>query len=539
MVGPNNEGKSNILLALSLAFQAVKAKGQRLSRELPNIPGLLFRSDVGYDWERDFPQALQDDPTGRSSFVAEIELNPAERDDFRRQFAVNLKSLLKLEVALGRDEWRVSVIVSGVAKKPLNEQVDAVFAFVDERLDLSYVPSIRTPATAIEAVREIVSTVLSPVRSTQEYRRHLEAVRSLEREYLDALTVSLTQTIKSFVPDVVDIAITQSARSAAYRPREEFELTVDDGVATALALKGDGIKSLVAIAIIRYAAQQGMGERNLLLAVEEPEVHLHPAAIRKLRDLLFEISGTQQVVVSTHSPLLVNIADVKSNIVVRKGKGAAAKDIKQVRDVLGVLVSDNLTTARLVLITEGQEDKLVLDAWLRGLSPRLRSAIIRGDLVIAPLGGAGNLAYVASAHLNLMCQVHAFMDHDTAGRQEAEKAISDAVLARTDVTYASCLGFPESEIEDLLLLRSYSDEVKNEFGVSLDPPHPRLWKRKSKWSTRVRDVFIDRGQTWSETREKEVKMCVAGAAASKGTASLDRLRRGPVEELVNALEEKL
>src|SRR5580765_3839119 len=67
LIGPNNEGKSNILRALVTPMNALPtlARRLRIAGKLKVSTGRLLRT--GYDWERDFPIHLQDEQPGRHS----------------------------------------------------------------------------------------------------------------------------------------------------------------------------------------------------------------------------------------------------------------------------------------------------------------------------------------------------------------------------------------------------------------------------------------------------------------------------------------
>ena len=77
LLGPNDEGKSNILKALVTAleilrdlrrYKILRGRIQRQKRDLGN-----------YDWERDFPISLQvKNPGGESVFKMEFELTDKE-----------------------------------------------------------------------------------------------------------------------------------------------------------------------------------------------------------------------------------------------------------------------------------------------------------------------------------------------------------------------------------------------------------------------------------------------------------------------------
>jgi putative ATP-dependent endonuclease of the OLD family len=79
LVGPNNEGKSNILRALVIATNSLIAKrspfrltGGRRRRRVENR----------YDWATDCPLKLQRKPNSGSMITLEFDLSTAEIDEF-------------------------------------------------------------------------------------------------------------------------------------------------------------------------------------------------------------------------------------------------------------------------------------------------------------------------------------------------------------------------------------------------------------------------------------------------------------------------
>jgi putative ATP-dependent endonuclease of OLD family len=78
LVGPNNEGKSNILRGLVLGMTVLSVAdrvGLTKGRYRASSRTLLGTSDTRYDWERDFPVALQEKhPEGKTVFDFEFQL---------------------------------------------------------------------------------------------------------------------------------------------------------------------------------------------------------------------------------------------------------------------------------------------------------------------------------------------------------------------------------------------------------------------------------------------------------------------------------
>lgn len=91
---------------------------------------------------------------------------------------------------------------------------------------------------------------------------------------------------------------------------KKFETVVDDGIETYASEKGDGMQRALMLAIIQaYAdyrkAREDAG-KSFLFFIDEAELHLHPTAQRKLKDVLLQLSKSlDQVLISTHSSVFV------------------------------------------------------------------------------------------------------------------------------------------------------------------------------------------------------------------------------------------
>jgi len=92
------------------------------------------------------------------------------------------------------------------------------------------------------------------------------------------------------------------------------KLYVDDGFRNAVENKGHGLQRAVIFTILRRYAEHMTSsaegkKRNLILAVEEPELYMHPQAQRTIRRVFRKIAETgDQILFSTHSSLLVDVA---------------------------------------------------------------------------------------------------------------------------------------------------------------------------------------------------------------------------------------
>lgn len=532
LVGPNNEGKSNILRAIVTSLRLIteySREGRRFGRYRR-----FQQDDLSYDWERDFPVSLQqEEPEAHSQFTLEFGLSEQDFADFREEIQVNLSSDLKLRVELGQQHVKIEPLMQGKAKRALITKASEIAQFVGRRVDVQYIPAIRTSAMALDVVESILSRELAVLEEEPAYQKLLEQVQKAQRPVLQKIEQELLSTVSSFVNEVKAISLETEGRVRSAL-RRSCRVLVDDGALTDLELKGDGIKSLTAISLARHVSQKALGRRSLILAIEEPESHLHPKAIHRLREVVQQMADSHQVILTTHSPALVDKKEISRNIIVRDGKGAPAESLAEVREVLGVELSDNLAGAYLVLLVEGEEDKRYLSSLLSELSVKLADAFSKGLLAIDCLGGASNLSYKIRLYRTLLCNVFAYLDNDADGRNAVEKAEREGLLSAPDSRLTGCLGMRDSEFEDLLNEGDYSDALRSRCAITLNPRF--MGNLKKKWSDRVRLCAESQGKVWTEKFEARAKSVVCDAALQKGVAAINQHRRDSLDALVQDLE---
>jgi putative ATP-dependent endonuclease of the OLD family len=536
LIGPNNEGKSNVLRALVLATRMLI--GRRRSEPAFSPPRSRFGREADYDWERDFPLHLQEkEPEGNSVFVLEYELTSQEVDDFRTVIGSRLNGTLPLRMAIGTKAIpTVTVHKKGPGGKALSKKAPKIAEFVAERIELEYIPAVRTAVSAQRIVDAMVARELSALESGQDYVEALEQIAKIQDPVLRELSESIKSTLIQFLPAVksVDVRAPMERRFEALR---RCEIYIDDGSMTELRYKGDGVQSLAALGLMRHASAKSSLGKNVVVAIEEPESHLHPKAIHELRGGVEQLAAKHQVVVTTHCPLFVSRRHVESNIIVNNRKAKAATSVDEIRGILGVRAADNLLHAELVLVVEGEDDRGSVGALLANASTPLMEALRSNRLTIDTLGGASNLAYKLGLLRDALCECHVFLDSDAAGKQAYERARETRLLADADVNFTNCQGMNEAEFEDLLAVDLVNKVLAENYRIT-NPQVPKDARRK-KWSRRMELVFGNAGKQWSNRTCSELKLVVAEAVKSNPSAALNPNRRSVFDALVSALEQRL
>ncbi|MFZ2466898.1 MAG: AAA family ATPase, partial [Parvibaculum sedimenti] len=466
IVGPNNEGKSNLINALALAMRIISE--YRVSRR-----SRVVRSNLlSYDWERDYPIDLQESqPNGKTEVTLEFSLSPDEIADFRKTIKSNLNGSLPLTVYLdNNNKFEIKVRKKGPGGNTLTKKSDIIALFVSDRLNFEHIPTIRTATSAKSIVDALVARELSVLQEREDYKQALAVLESLQRPVLKQLSDGIMDTLVKFLPSVRSVSVEMPSDIGSRGLRRGCEIIVDDGLATPLEQKGDGVQSLAALALMRHASETSASGRNLIIAIEEPESHLHPGAMHEIRDVVSDLAKLHQVIITTHNPLFVDRSDISRNIIVVNNQARAATSMEQLRETLGVRASDNLRNAEMVLLVEGADDKLAIGALLKQRSQICKNALASGGLVIESLGGGTNLPYQASLYVSALYKVMAFVDDDNAGHRGADATLAAGFISSADIVFSCVQGKPEAEIEDMYDVAIYRDLIYTDYGPSLDHP---------------------------------------------------------------------
>jgi putative ATP-dependent endonuclease of the OLD family len=534
LIGPNNEGKSNILRGLVLAMTILTRDRQRF------MSNRRFRTDYGtrgYNWENDYPINLQKKtPNGETEIILEFALEDNEYEEFYREVNSRITGNLPIKIGIGKNDVSITYHKKGKGSATLSKKSVKIANFVSSRIEFEHIPAVRTAQSAQDIVSNLVSRELLGLEANPDYQKALEKIEELQKPILETLSDSIYQTLKKFLPQVkkVKIELPQSERMQAFR--RGTEISVDDGTMTPLQNKGDGVQSLAALGIIRHASDKSAKGKKFVIAIEEPESHLHPNAIHELKEVIDKLSENHQIIITSHNPLFVDRRAISNNIIVNDRKAKPAKNVEEIRKILGVRASDNLRNAEMVLVVEGEDDIISLKSIIQEHSPYLMEAINNGSLAFDSLNGGTNLSYKISLLRDAICLYHVFVDDDRCGRDSYKKAKDSGLLEDSQINLAKASGRNESEIEDLFSVDIYKTPIENKYHISFSIPK---FRGKKKWSERVKDVFDAHGKPWDDSIEKDIKYMVANSVSLNPQEAINVQDKLIIESLISALESRL
>jgi predicted ATPase len=106
----------------------------------------------------------------------------------------------------------------------------------------------------------------------------------------------------------------------------------------------DGTLRALGILVALFQSQGSSVPSVPLVGIEEPEVALHPAAVGALLDALREASESTQVIVTTHSPDLLDFADPDKELLLAVYAEKGETQIAPVDEASRKAVRDRLYT---------------------------------------------------------------------------------------------------------------------------------------------------------------------------------------------------
>ena len=213
-----------------------------------------------------------------------------------------------------------------------------------------------------------------------------------------------------------------SATPADYRNLlSSLEILVKNpGDAEAMSIldQGDGTQSMVTAALL-FAYVAAAGYQDPKIAIEEPESHLHPHAIRSFTTYLRKLN--HQTIISTHSTFVTDVADPEEIVLLkRRGGHSIAKTIGRGR--LSELEKLQLSRyisgatsefffAKAVALVEGQSEVAALPIFAEGLGIELDRLAIS----VIPVQGNNFRPFVRLFHPDALDIRHIIMcDNDQA-----------------------------------------------------------------------------------------------------------------------------
>lgn len=339
-----------------------------------------------------------------------------------------------------------------------------------------------------------------------------------EKTFVNKLVVDINKIVSDVFPRC-GVSIQPSLSNLLDILRPKYDIKVFSNIKTGAARQGTGLIRTCAFAMLRHHAklklQKELQTRPLLVAFEEPELFLHPSAANLLRDTIYALGASDQIVCTTHSPWMIDLtrnvqsitkmAISQSDLSVAENLGVSAAyaeldpdDKDRVKMVQ--IFDDELSRvffSEKVIIVEGDSEVLAIRNTLRLLPENIQKAIYSRYQIVKARGKPSIISLVKYLKkLGIDPIILHDGDHGVAGAEKFNKPISDAAGSGAAVVVLNkCL-------EDALGYTATSgDKPFKAFGESAK--WSTLQDVPAAWKAAMNAVFFD------ELKEKTVPEPVA------------------------------
>jgi hypothetical protein len=260
-----------------------------------------------------------------------------------------------------------------------------------------------------------------------------EAVRQKENE-LNAIAVHIETEVRKIAEltlrklQEMDPSLANSLTPSFPTPKwaNLFKASITGDGDIPINKRGSGVRRLILLNFFRAKSERLIREQhrpNAIYAIEEPETSQHPRNQRMLISALQEIVGADQVILTTHTPMLARALpsptlrfitkDINDQIIILNG--GEDETNSSIAKSLGVLPDHNV---KLFIGVEGKHDI----SFLKNIStmlinsgentPDLNQLELDGELIFTPLGGSA-LALWCNRLANLNRPEFHIYDRDT------------------------------------------------------------------------------------------------------------------------------
>lgn len=373
LVGPNNSGKTSILLLLHWLLNEVDESLLRGHRSLTasECQLLVPARSTGNRARRLTLRVRVTDGRQRKRFrcigdIAILRLD--QRQHPTPQVRLRIGSPRRGD-KFDTDEIALSLLAQ------LRREI--AFLHVPSSRDAASARFQATLATALTerlAQRAVHQTQGGAPAEYREVNRALKAIADVAKRLADPLWVDMQQEIVPGMSRTASFTLSATPRDLVewVAQRMRFGLTTGDHDVQSVEPThvGSGLQSLLDLAVLKGAAEaEG---RMAVLAVEEPEAFLHPAAQRALARKLFDDSQAR-IVISTHSPVIVEESNSSDVVLVRdhriyEPRVPTDATRNAINTALMTGLGAEMAFAESVLVVEGEGDRLFFDVLRRRVS---------------------------------------------------------------------------------------------------------------------------------------------------------------------------
>jgi len=271
--------------------------------------------------------------------------------------------------------------------KGIQAQLPVFVLFRADRASTDQDPEAQDPLNA--AIKEAIHQQEIELTKIQAFiEQEVKKIADLTVKKLQEMDSSLAKTLKPEVSTKPWISL--------------FKVSITGDSNIPINKRGSGVRRLILLGFFRAKAEllrTQSNKQSIIYGVEEPETSQHPRNQRLLLSVLQELSSTDQVVITTHTPMLARVlpdtalrfVDVKPDGSREILTGGTEPVNAAIAESLGVLPDHNV---KLFIGVEGKHDIPFLKNFSTILRsggetvPNIEELELDGVIIFLPLGGS-------------------------------------------------------------------------------------------------------------------------------------------------------
>ena len=537
LIGENNTGKTSVLEAIRICMDRLRGRGRgpfneydyHLTKEGASpAEADAIQIDLSFVESDDEPWADE----VRQTLEEVITLDAEDRP----RIALRVASSFDREAGEFATDWSFldasGEALPGVARLPIQ------LTNLQRMAPVFYLSALRDASSHFASKGKFWRTFLAELGVPEGERQELEEeLATLNQRLIEAHgplseVREQLESAKSVIDFGVAHAVTIEAlptKLFSLLSRTQVHLASRSGARIPVPFQGEGVQSLAVLvlfgAFLRSQLSDLDPQAEAITALEEPEAHLHPSAIRSLMSLVTGLPG--QKLISTHSGDL--LASVNSSVIQRLAHkdgaikvfrvqpGSLTKEEERKFDFHVRRVRGELLFAKCWLLVEGETETTLLTGAAEALGLDLDRAGV--FCVEYSQTNVGLLAKIAN---QLGIAWYCVMDDDS-GRSKYQSGIRTRLNGAPE---ADRLTAPYENIEVLLCENGFGDLYERR--MSKQKPKPLAKKGTPNYWREVMQA-LPKGYSKPEVASEAVARMVAGEGSTSVPDTLESILRKAIE----------
>lgn len=463
MVGYNNAGKSNILEAINW-FLSPSGLDETCFNDVKSaidVEGMIegVTSELLEKIEEKHRKRIEQYVNDEKILFKRTQSEPGGTKSLRDLFVRNFDQEEESDKAWDKNPTGIDNAINKLFPEPI-----LIPAMDDANEDIS---KYKTTTT----IGKLIAEILKPIEEERKdeinkildgLREKFEADGENRTKELEEFDKEANIKIGDFFPGVeinVHIPtpeIKELFKSGTVKIKEE-----GSDVLRNFDSLGHGAQRSIQMALIRQLAESqkdSMDVGRTLLLIEEPELFLHPQGIWRLKTALKELSKkSYQIIITTHSPLMLNKNDIPKTLLIRKSLEHGTYRLKSIKEAVEEKIEDHNTQADL-LFELGNSSKILFSEKIILLEGKTEAEIIplmhellsdgttkKSKIAFIPLRGSGDIINSMEILNEMKFDVKAVVDLDFC----FQMAVKHGLLEEGDEDIETCKNLFEELHEDL------------------------------------------------------------------------------------------